>query len=158
MSCVFAVSAQTHNALDVLKTRDLGKYETAVSVTVDILPYMANALTELISKSGRSVDPTESDGMLDIIMAFMPVTRNVLSAVAKTEGRTVPKEELERLDRIGKNLPSVFKFMHKLHTTDFHGIDELPSGSTSKTSSDTQFSGSFVQMPHGRNYYVHHGK
>nr|XP_027227641.1 uncharacterized protein LOC113819633 [Penaeus vannamei] len=164
-TCACAVSAQRYEALGVLRparAKSLGEHENVVAATIDILPEVAKTMTDLTSKMTRSqADPFDSQNIFEVLMAFMPVTRRILFAVAKAEGRTVTEKELKRLDRAEKILPSAFKFMLRIQGSDFFGFD-TPDGeraSTGDTGSlaDAKVSGSFVQMPHSRGMFVHHG-
>ncbi|XP_037794791.1 uncharacterized protein LOC119590098 [Penaeus monodon] len=133
-----------------------------VTATIEILPDIAKTLRELASRMARSQDdPFDSQNMLEILMAFMPVTRRILFAVAKAEGRTVSEEELQRLDRAEKMFPSAFKFMLKMHGGELFGIEnpdaERTPADNTVALADTKVSGSFVQMPHGRGMFIHHG-
>nr|XP_027227647.1 uncharacterized protein LOC113819638 [Penaeus vannamei] len=163
--CACAASAQTYEALGVLqpaKPKDLGKHEGVVAATIDILPEVAKTLKELTSRMTRSqADPFDSQNIFEILMAFMPVTRRILFAVAEAEGRSVSEEELQRLDRAEKILPSAFKFMLKIQGSDFFGFEdsaaERAPTEDAAALADTSLSGSFVQMPHGRAVFIHHG-
>lgn len=151
------------------KPRDLGKYEGVVAATIDILPEVAKTLKELASRMARSqADPFDSQNMFEILMAFMPVTRRILFAVAEAEGRSVSEEELQRLDRAEKVLPSAFSFMLKLHGSDFFGFEDSAAERTptedaaeeapaAGADADTNVSGSFVQMPHRHGVFINHG-
>jgi len=144
--------------LQPAKPRDLGKYENVVAATIDILPEVSKSLKELASRMTRSQDdPFDSQNMLEILMAFMPVTRRILFAVAKAEGRTVSEEELQRLDRAEKILPSAFKFMLQIQGSDFFGFENPDAERAPTEDADTSVSRSFVQMPHGRSVFIHHG-
>ncbi|XP_042880515.1 uncharacterized protein LOC122258571 [Penaeus japonicus] len=164
-TCACVASAQTYEALGVLqpaRSRDLGKHESVVAATIDILPEVAKTLNELTSQMTRSQDdPFDSQNIFEILMAFMPVTRKILFAVAKAEGRTVSEKELQRLDRAEKLLPSAFKFMLKLQGSEFFGFDspaaEKAPASDAASLTDVKVSGSFVQMPHGRGMFIQHG-
>ncbi|XP_037794258.1 uncharacterized protein LOC119589757 [Penaeus monodon] len=164
-TCACAASAQRYEALGVLqpaRPTGLGKDESVVAATIDILPEVAKTMKELTAKMTRSQDdPFDSQNIFEVLTAFMPVTRKILFALAKAEGRTVSEKELQRLDRAEKILPSAFKFMLKIQGSDFFGF-ENPDADRAPTKdavslADTKVSGSFVQMPHGRGMFIHHG-
>ncbi|XP_037794190.1 uncharacterized protein LOC119589671 [Penaeus monodon] len=128
--------------LQPAKPRGLGKYENC------------------LKGAGRRMTPPQDDPLdrrnVGDPDGFMPVTRKILFAVAKAEGRTVSEEELQRLDRAEKILPSAFKFMLQIQGSDFFGFENPDAERAPMEDADTSVSGSFVQMPHGRSVFIHH--
>lgn len=176
--CVLACSAraapQNYGVLEVLESQpeDLGPYGNIVAATIDILPDIADVF-ENISRSRSSLDPTDSNSVLDVIMAFIPISEKVLEAMAKAEGRTLRPEERERLHRIKDVLPSYFAFMQNIRSTNFYGFSNSyglspshapllsggkPDPNEDKTSdkATNNFSGSFVKLPIGKSYFISH--
>ncbi|XP_071551387.1 uncharacterized protein [Panulirus ornatus] len=125
--CVWVCSAravpETYGVLEVLEAQpsDMGPYENIVAATIDILPEIADMLVN-ISKSRSSLDFTDSNSVLEVILAFLPISEKVMEAMAKAEGRTLVPEERERLTRIKEVLPSYFAFMQEIRGTNFYGF------------------------------------
>ncbi|XP_042880517.1 uncharacterized protein LOC122258573 [Penaeus japonicus] len=164
-TCACVASAQTYEALGVLQPetpRELGKHEGVVAATIDILPEIARVLKEFSARMARSQDdPFDSQNIFEILMAFMPLTRKILFAVAEAEGRIVSEEELQRLDRAEEILPSALNFILELQGSEFFGFDgpaaEKAPASDTASVADTKVSGSFVRTPHARGVFIHHG-
>ncbi|KAG7167005.1 uncharacterized protein LOC121868687 [Homarus americanus] len=179
--CVYTASAmpQTYEALGVLQpsTRDLGPYDNMVAATIDILPEIAQVFEQITSDPARS-NNFDSGFVERVILAFLPISRKVMEAMAKAEGKSVQQEDLDRLARAEAIMPSILAFIEKLRTTDFYGIGEDFSGSAgssglgvskggseptaaattrlTKTSKTNNLSASIVRMPNGGTHFINH--
>lgn len=182
-ACGVRASSQTYSSLGVLhpsSNTDLGPYGNMVAAVIDILPEITEVFQQLADDPARSAD-FDPDFVQRVIMAFLPISRKVLEASAKAEGRTVRPKELERLAAAEKVLPSVFAFMEELRKTDFYGIGsdcprssgqpfqvsglEGPSlAAASKTpasppaSPTRSLSASIVRLPSGASYFINHSR
>ncbi|XP_071551251.1 uncharacterized protein [Panulirus ornatus] len=179
-SCTVTAMPQTYGAVGVLHPQsntDLGPYENTVAAVIDILPEITDIFQQLADDRGRTANP-KPDFVLRAVMAFLPMTRKIMEASAKAEGRAVTPEELQRLNVAEKILPPVFTFMGELLETVGTGSDlprssdapaevsglEGPSyASPSNVASNTRLpvlknvpSSSYVTLPGGVSYVVQH--
>ncbi|XP_066977849.1 uncharacterized protein [Macrobrachium rosenbergii] len=163
---------------DHIDYNSLGSYENIVTATVDILPVLSDLFDALTPEAAaiRAGSAFDTPRLKRIVMALIPVTRKVLQATARAEGRTVSKGVLDRLDALEKTLPSTFDFMTNVRGTDFYGVGEDYSYFNKKTPywnnegekvvppqvdlsfeyNPEKFSGSIVSMPNQKPFFVNH--
>ncbi|KAK7073121.1 hypothetical protein SK128_013402 [Halocaridina rubra] len=119
---------------ELIPGQGLGRYENIVTATVDVLPDIASIFQQLRSNSGLS-DPSSPEFFENVIMAFLPVSKKILFATAKAEGRTVRQEEIDRLNAAETIMPSVLRFMEALRKDNFLGTENLFQSRTRSGSS-----------------------
>ncbi|XP_068204768.1 uncharacterized protein [Palaemon carinicauda] len=84
-----------------------------VEAVLELLPEVSQIFRQINSDPARS-NPNDPDFVYRVIMAFMPLSKKVLEATAKSEGRAVNQEELQRLNAVDSIMPVVIKFMSSM--------------------------------------------
>ncbi|XP_053626666.1 uncharacterized protein [Cherax quadricarinatus] len=135
-SCAVRAVPQTYGILEVVEpqpsTEQLGPFQNIVSSAIDFLPDITNIFQMITRVRDPSSKPADLKAVEEIILSFLPITEKMMTAAAKAEGREVKPEDLERLARVSKILPSYFQLIEDITKRDFSGIpDHAGSGSGS---------------------------
>ncbi|XP_047494633.1 uncharacterized protein LOC125042788 [Penaeus chinensis] len=120
--CLGRAAPQRQQVLGVLQpqgSRDLGEYENIAAATIDVLPEIVKVFSKVAEARGKTNEPqTIQRLMLD----FMPVTRKVIEATEKAEGRKIPKDTYHRFNAAERVMPHVVTFMDQFMNMDFFGL------------------------------------
>ncbi|XP_063606570.1 uncharacterized protein LOC134781319 [Penaeus indicus] len=120
--CLSRAAPQGYEALGVLQPespRDLGDYENVVAATIDVLPEIVEVFRKVSQNRDRANDP---ESVQQIMLDFMPITRKVMEATEKAEGRKISDDTYHRFNAAEKVMPHVVTFMNQLREMDFFGI------------------------------------
>ncbi|XP_066978394.1 uncharacterized protein [Macrobrachium rosenbergii] len=90
-----------------------GANEGTVEAIAELLPEISKVFEQINSDPSRS-NPNDPDFINRVILAFLPLSKKALEATAKSEGRAVRQEELDRLNQVDVMMPTVIKFMNSL--------------------------------------------
>ncbi|XP_071547304.1 uncharacterized protein [Panulirus ornatus] len=115
-----AALPQGYHAEGVLEvdSGDLGPHDRLVAATIDILPEIA----EVLERVQTDTFPVPPERQQEIVDEFIPLTRKIVLAQAKAEGRNAPKDALQRINAIEAVMPSVNNFMNRMRDINLFGL------------------------------------
>ncbi|XP_037794793.1 uncharacterized protein LOC119590100 [Penaeus monodon] len=120
--CLSRAAPQRYQALGVLQPespRDLGDYENVVAATIDVLPDIVKLFRKVSENRDRANDP---ENVQQLMLDFMPITRKVIQATEKAEGRKISQDTYHRFNAAERVMPHVVTFMNQLREMDFFGL------------------------------------
>ncbi|XP_068204765.1 uncharacterized protein [Palaemon carinicauda] len=95
-------------------TGDFGYLDSLVAETINILPDISGVFGRITKD--RS---TDSSRVQDVMMEFLPITRKVMKATEKVDGKKFSRGQWDRFNAAEAVMPSVLSFMDSLRDMDF---------------------------------------
>ncbi|KAK7073122.1 hypothetical protein SK128_013403 [Halocaridina rubra] len=101
-------------------TGDLGRYNSIVSATIDILPEVSRALDQISNSPGRS-RPSDAEYIEKVLSLFIPLSKKIYIADAETKGLPIERNQISRLNAAEYIMPAIFQFMKQMRSSQFFG-------------------------------------